>query len=144
MGINMKNKNRPFQKKQNDNENAGKLMPKVYDEEKHQQYVKDITKAKNVIHLLKFTLVLPIVGWCICYRYIFKSKLNTVTQFHDDYILPFAFVGAPILFGHIFAPFLASAPSTDFINLCKNIFVFILTYLHSFIMLVYINRRFKK
>ena len=63
----MKNKNRPFQKKQNDNENAGKLMPKVYDEEKHQQYVRDITKAKKVIHLLKFTLVLPIVGYIMTF-----------------------------------------------------------------------------
>ena len=90
------------------------------------------------------TLIFPIVGWLVCYKYIFKSKLNTVTQYHDDYILPLASIATPILFGLIFAPFLAPAPNTDFINLCKNIFAFILTYLHSFTMLVYINHRFKK
>ena len=140
----MDNKNRPLNKKQSKNENAGKLMPKVYDEEKHQQYVKDIAKSKKAIHLLKITLIFPIVGWWICYKYIFKSKLNTITQFHDDYILPLASISAPILLGLIFGPFFSSPPNTDFLNLCKNIFLFLLTYLHSFTMLVYINLRFKK
>lgn len=139
----MNTKNRP-KRNQSENENAGKLMPKVYDEEKHQQYVRDITKAKKIIHLLKFTLIFPIVGWLVCYRYIFKSKLNTITQYHDDYILPLASIATPILFGFIFAPFFSSPPNTEFLELCKNIFDFIFTYLHSFTMLVYINRRFKK